>query len=150
MVLKRLTYEELGRARYYSITADSTADVSGKEQMTAFARVAGRVSGVQARSYFLGIGEIVGHSAVDVCRRVQKMLGPLEPARLLSVSFDGASVMSGCLSGAQLRLRVHLQSNAIWCWCMAHSLHRRAGPRISSTSRQRWNTVVLKMRGASR
>lgn len=113
--------KEVRVARYYTILVDETKDISKKEQLTLILRyVLKGVIHERFISYYY-CEELHAAALTSYIYEVLAKMG-LNIADSVSQCYDGASVMSGSLTGVQTRiLQDHLR--AIYIHCHAHQLN---------------------------
>lgn len=108
----------------FTILADETRDVSGTEQMSVCIRWTNKV--LAAQEDFLGLyslkglgqrSEILAACLMDVMTRCQ-----LSFSELHGQGYDGASAMSGAISGVAQRMKER-SPNAHFVHCLAHCLN---------------------------
>lgn len=113
--------EEIKASKYYSISVDSTPDVSHTDQLTFTIRY---VNDGEPVERFLRFIPIFSHGAKDLSNVVLGFLDelklPLSNCR--GQSYDNASNMSGKYSGLQARIR-DLNEFAVYVPCADHSLN---------------------------
>ena len=99
-------FKEVKTAKYFSVSVDSTPDISHVDQLTCVLRYV-LPSGPVER--FLTFLNMRGHSQIDIadCR---------------GQSYDNASNMSGKYNGMQAIIRQHCNL-AVYVPCVAHSLN---------------------------
>ncbi|KAL7303989.1 hypothetical protein TKK_0003644 [Trichogramma kaykai] len=113
---------EIKEAKYFSISVDSTPDISHVDQLTFIVRYVD--SNGQPQERFLKFIANCGHKAEETATAV---LATLEELGLnlndcRGQSYDNAANMSGCYSGLQARIR-ELNPLADYVPCSAHSLN---------------------------
>ena len=113
--------EELKESKYYSISVDSTPDISHTDQLTFTVRY---IKGCEPVERFLMFIPIFSHGAKDLTDTVVDFLSenkiPLSNCR--GQSYDNASNMSGKYTGLQARIH-QLNEFAIYVPCAGHSLN---------------------------
>ena len=114
---------KLRNASMYSILVDETKDLSKNEQVA----IAFRYVDVSSATIYERFLTYVHAEKLDAESLVKHILDTLalyqlDPTFIISQVYDGASVMSGCLSGVQTRLKQHAP-NAIYIHCNAHCLN---------------------------
>ena len=128
--------EEIKESKYYSISVDSTLDISHIDQLTFTVRYN---RGSEPVERFLKFIPIFSHGAKNLADTVVEFLQenniPLSNCR--GQSYDNASSMSGRYTGLQARIR-ELNEFAIYIPCAGHSLNlvgvnaAECGPQIVS------------------
>lgn len=106
----------------YCIMADETRDESKKEQMALVNRFVDKHTGI-LRERYLCISHVTDTSASTLCETIVKAQSnrnrPINRCR--GQSYDGASTMSGSISGLQTRMR-EIEKHAYYIHCWAHCL----------------------------
>ena len=113
--------DEVRVAQYYTIIVDETKDISKKEQLTLILRYV--LNGVvHERFVSYSYYEELHAAAITSCIYDALSKIGLNIADCVSQCYDGASVMSGSLTGVRTRI---LQDNpkAIYIHCHAHQLN---------------------------
>jgi len=113
--------KELVTAKYFSISVDSTPDVSHVDQLTVIVRYVLHGKLIERFLTFLPIyshtGEQLAKSLLDYLNCLQ-----IEFNDCRGQSYDNASNMSGRYKGLQARLKA-INPHAIYVPCAAHSLN---------------------------
>lgn len=113
--------EEVKESKYYSMSVDSTPDISHIDQLTFTARY---IKGCEPVERFLMFIPIFSHGSKDLTDTVVDFLKenkiPLSNCR--GQSYDNASNMSGRYTGLQARIH-ELNEFAIYVPCAGHSLN---------------------------
>lgn len=106
---------------YYGITADGTTDSSGQEQFSISIQFCDE--NLEVQNKFLGFYNAPDSTAQTLASVIQDVLLRLNLPidRLQGYCFDGASNMSGHLSGVQARLNEKCP-DALYVHCANHSL----------------------------
>ena len=111
------------RANVFSLLADETKDVSKVEQLAIVLRYVD-ISTASVYERFLThvpaecfTAQGLSSYILDTLRKHE-----LEPNRIVSQGYDGASVMSGCCKGVQTQIR-EMAPHAIYIHCNAHCLN---------------------------
>ena len=109
------------QAGVYSLQADETRDLSKVEQLSLCLRY---IKNDEIKESFINFTACNELSAAALCENILNTLRdkgvPLEGC--IGQCYDGAFVMSGHLSGVQLRIKEHCPS-AIYIHCFAHRLN---------------------------
>jgi hypothetical protein len=112
---------EINAAKYYSISVDSTSDLSHIDQLTFIVRFVKDGKPIERFLLFLPIEE---HKALYMTDTVLNFLEnlkiPIKNCR--GQSYDNAANMAGKYSGLQARIKEHYKF-AIFVPCAAHSLN---------------------------
>ena len=111
------------KAGIYSILADETRDCSRKEQLSIVVRYVDADT-ANVYEHFLTFTEAATLNAESLCALILKTLDTfkLDPTAIVSQGYDGASVMSGCCSGVQQRVK-QVAPQAVYVYCYAHCLN---------------------------
>lgn len=122
LVRKRIC-AEVQKAGMYSILADETKDCSKREQLAIVLRYVDAESGTLFER-FLTYVEATSLNAESLSTYIIDTLmeHQLDPKRIISQGYDGASVMSGNCSGVQKRIR-EIAPQASYVHCYAHCLN---------------------------
>jgi hypothetical protein len=106
----------------YCIMADETRDESKKEQMVLVNRFVDKATGI-LRERFVGMFHVTDTTAATLFDTIVKaQVNRTRPiARCRGQSYDGASTMSGEISGLQKRIR-DVEKHAYFIHCWAHCL----------------------------
>ena len=126
-VQQRKAFATVRSAPFFSVTADGSTDISGKQQFAVFGRVV-KEGAAMSEDIFVSLRELKGKNARAHADRLEEVIGDIGSSRkrLASISMDGARVMAGKNSGTQLRIRTLMQPSSIFIWCLAHSLNLSA------------------------
>ena len=108
-------------AGFYSILADETKDMSKQEQLSIVIRYVHCTSVVERFLTFVIASDL---TAEHLSKYILDTLAlhNLDVSMIVSQGYDGASVMSGCCSGVQQRIR-EIAPQAIYIHCHAHCLN---------------------------
>lgn len=119
-VLKTIV-KELKSAKYYSISVDSTPDLSHVDQLTFIVRYVNDGQPIERFLQFLPIDE---HNAQYIADTILNFLESFDISikDCRGQSYDNASNMSGKYSGVQSRIK-EVCEYAIYIPCAAHSLN---------------------------
>ena len=114
--------EEVKQSKYYSISVDSTPDISHTDQLTVILRYIAENGTTLER--FVQFIDIQSHTSEYLATAVQKILSDLDIDinDCRGETFDNASNMSGKYSGLQQRLR-EVNPLIDFTPCSAHSLN---------------------------
>lgn len=111
--------EELLSATYFSVSLDTTFDVSRVEQLSIVFRYINKgivyERLVAVRATLLATGQHIFTMFKDICEEMKINW----KEHLVGQSFDGAASMRGTYNGLQAFIREQNQS-AIYVWCYAH------------------------------
>ena len=113
--------EEVLQSQYFAIISDETKDLSKKEQLSLVVRY---LFGGIIHEEFIGLTYAESVNAESLCTYISNQLQNvgLDIKSCVGQSYDGASVMSGHLSGVQMRVK-ELSNWAIYVHCHAHRLN---------------------------
>lgn len=106
MVIKTIQ-QECHAAMFYSLSADETKDISKKEVLTVTLRYYCDESKSIVEN-FIGFTHLEDLGAASITESILAKIeneAELSLANCISVTFDGASTMSGRISGVQARLK---------------------------------------------
>lgn len=122
LAVLRSFQQDVIEARYFAIIMDETTDASCKEQVSICLRYVSKK--LQVQETFTGFYETPATTAItmfevatDVLTRFQ-----LQLSNCRGQCFDGASNMSGRITGLQKRI-TDVQPKALYVHCMNHSLN---------------------------
>jgi hypothetical protein len=118
----RALVKEINESPFFSIIADGTTDISGKEQMSVVIRFV-RNEDLVPCEVFMGLFEPPDSTAATLftcLKDVIVRLG-LDIRKLRGLSFDGGSNMAGRLTGVQARFTEEFPLS-IFVHCANHSL----------------------------
>ena len=112
--------EDIQSAYYYSLIADECRDVSRTEQLSICLRFVSRQDN-HIKERFVGFTDVYELDASSLAGEIMCQLGQLglNPSKCISQCYDGASVMSGHLSGVQ----AIVQRTLLYVHCYAHRLN---------------------------
>ena len=119
-VLKHIV-NELKSAKYFSVTVDSSHDISHVDQLTCFLRYVLPDGPVERFVSFLNMRN---HSGQELARNLLDFLKVknVDIANCRGQSYDNASNMSGKYNGVQAKIR-EINPLALFITCCAHSLN---------------------------
>ena len=112
-------------ARYFSVIADETTDVSTTEQLSICVRfVETLAKKVTIREEFLGFVSVTSTTGENIAKVILSSLSEwgLDIALLRGQGYDGASNMSGKFAGVQALVKQQAPL-AVYLHCRAHSLN---------------------------
>ncbi len=122
-VLRRQIVSEVNKIGYWSILADESADISGKEQLSLAIRYFDIDSKI-VKEEFLGFVEIIDQTAdgiADVILAYCQDLG-LEMNNLVGQGYDGCSTMAGRENGVQKKI-LSAHPLALFMHCASHRIN---------------------------
>lgn len=113
---------EIQKSKYFTVLADETSDISGMEQLTICIRYLSSDSDINED--FLGFCPLLKQDSATITQAIIAQLEKwgLPFSFLRGQGYDGASNMSGRLSGVQKRIQ-ELQSRALYTHCRSHALN---------------------------
>ena len=114
--------DQVKLAKYFSISVDSTPDVSHVDQLSFILRYVSPEGSIEER--FLEFLPITSHVGESLFNAVMGVLGELgiDIQNCRGQCYDNASNMSGIYKGVQSRIRA-INPLAEWVPCAAHSLN---------------------------
>jgi hypothetical protein len=112
---------EVQKAKYYSISVDSTPDVSHTDQLVFCIRYVQNKGPVERFLHFIPIEQHTSKYLADIVTDFLKKKH-INIMDCRGQSYDNASNMSGCYSGLQTRI-TDINELAIFVPCAAHSLN---------------------------
>ena len=120
--VKQVIINEITSAKYYSLSIDSTPDISHTDQLTFTVRYV-HEDGMPTER-FLTFEEIHSHTGLNLFNTIIEALKDfkLDLKDCRGQSYDNSSNMSGKYSGVQARV-LEENDKAIYIPCMAHSLN---------------------------
>lgn len=122
-VLKDDLTQDVSASPFWSLSADSTRDVTRSEQLVVCVRF---LKDHEIREVPVHIGSLDKVDAASYTDQIVRSVASFPAERLCGVAFDGATVMRGDYSGAQVQIRGMLQGTALFVWCYAHVLNLAA------------------------
>lgn len=125
-IIQETIVKEVSKCDAFSLLADETADISGKEQMSLGIRYITEDAdvGYIIKEEFLGFVELCkldAKSVADAILQFTEKLG-LEMSKLIGLGFDGCSTMAGKDTGVQKRIR-EKYPKAVYFHCASHRLN---------------------------
>ena len=122
IIVRDITCSKVCEAKYFSVTADETKDISGSEQMAIsiqYVHITSNAFSIQEHFLtYAHVNKLDAKSLAITIIIISQSQG-LELDSIVSQGYDGASVMSGHLSGVQERIR-QIAPRAIHIHCHAH------------------------------
>ena len=112
---------ELKNSKYYTISLDSTPDISNVDQLTSIVRY---VSPTGPEERFIKFFDMDSHNAENLQDKLFTFLNQngIDIGYCRGQSYDNASNMSGRYNGLQARIK-QLNEFAEYVHCFAHSLN---------------------------
>lgn len=107
---------------YFSLLCDETRDISGTEQLTLCLRSVNE--NLEVEEDFIGLCALESTDAESLFNTIRDLIlrCGLDESKIRGQSYDGASVMSGQLSGVAKRFSNHVKE-ALYVHCFAHRLN---------------------------
>ncbi|XP_031327228.1 52 kDa repressor of the inhibitor of the protein kinase-like [Photinus pyralis] len=115
-VLRKQMVDEVNKGYGFSILADETADISGKEQLSIGIRYVD--SNYNIKEEFLGFQQLEKLDADAISHAILKVLADcgLDMDKLVGLGFDGCATMAGKETGVQQRIKMkHPKANFFHC-----------------------------------
>ncbi|KAJ8333395.1 hypothetical protein SKAU_G00414030 [Synaphobranchus kaupii] len=112
-------------AKYFSLLADESMDISGTQQMSiCICYVTGTGEKTEISEDFLGFCPLPKQDAATITEAILRQLTEmgLQASFLRGQGYDGASTMSGQVSGVQTRIQ-QLYPRAVYTHCRSHALN---------------------------
>ncbi len=112
-------------AQYFTVLADESMDISGTEQMSLCVRyVNEEEENLEIKEDFLGFCPLPKQDAATITSAILNQLTKwgLQTTFLRGQGYDGASTMSGKVSGVQKRVK-ELYPRAMYTHCRSHALN---------------------------
>ena len=136
-ILSKMTLDKIvdlcKEAKFFTVIADSTTDISHKDQMAVllrFIKIDRLDKSVEIVEHFVGYYHVLDASAIGITSVIEKALFEelgLQRKHLKGQAYDGASVMSGTLGGVQalLKKNMALEGNTFvpYVHCPPHQLN---------------------------
>lgn len=121
--IKDMIIEDVQKASAYSIMADETGDVSGKEQLSVGIRFFDQ-SKMIIREEFLGYVVLKAQDALSIATAINKFIEDchLDPKKCVGQGYDGCPAMSGIKTGVHKRLQTTF-TKALYFHCADHRLN---------------------------
>ena len=119
-VIKKQVLQEI-KGAYFTILADETSDISGREQLCLCIRYVHKNT---IREEFIEYIEVDNTSGLNLSDTILKKLSEwdLDISKLRGQGYDGASNMSGRFKGVKTRI-LEKQPLALYTHCVAHNLN---------------------------
>ncbi|XP_028406454.1 zinc finger MYM-type protein 1-like [Dendronephthya gigantea] len=121
-IIEDTIFKEINECTFISVQVDETSDVSTKEQVSMIVRMD---KGCEIVERQLGFGDVsTKRDAAAISQFVKDKLSPHSNIKdkLVMQTYDGAAVMSGHVSGVQVRVRQEYPF-AYFVHCAAHRLN---------------------------
>lgn len=129
---------EILNAKFFSLSLDTTFDVSRKEQLSLVIRYINKSNGVvgerliAVRETLMTTGQHLFTILNDICKDMCLDW----KTYLIGQSYDGAASMRGAYNGLQAIVKEH-NSSATYVWCWAHKFNLVIVDAVSSCSQAR-------------
>ncbi|CAH1101982.1 unnamed protein product [Psylliodes chrysocephalus] len=122
-VIKADIIKNVKKSEAYSILADETADISGKEQLSVGIRYFDEETS-NIEEVFLGFAELTALDAKSIATAINEFLTieDLDPDKCVGLGFDDCSTMSGKEGGVQASFRKKY-IKALFFHCSSHKLN---------------------------
>lgn len=123
LVVKNEIIQEAKKAYAYSVMADESCDIAGKEQLSIGIRFFDEDQNI-IREEFLGFVELEAMDANTIATEIDKFLesAGLESNKCVGQGYDGCSTMAGSISGIQKKIRDKYKK-ALYFHCASHRLN---------------------------
>lgn len=126
--------QDLSNSCMFSISIDTTFDISRKEQVSFVARYSNEITG-SVHERVIAVNESPSTTGEDLYNLFVTVMekGSVDwKTNLVGQSYDGASNMSGNYKGLQSRIR-DLNPQAVFIWCHAHRFNLVVKDAVSSS-----------------
>lgn len=119
-VIKDMIVKDIKEAQAYSILADESADISGKEQLSVGIRFFDEKKGL-VREEFLGYVELEAMDAKTIANCIDDFIEncELDPMKCVGQGYDGCSTMAGKDNGVAKKLQEKYPL-ALYFHCASH------------------------------
>lgn len=109
--------------KYFSLIVDETTDISTEKSLAVVVRIYDSLQN-RVRDLFVGLIQLVKSDSETVYTSLVSFFNKLgvPTSNIIGLATDGASVMSGHLTGLQARFKA-LNPNMFYIRCICHSLH---------------------------
>lgn len=123
LIIKDDIVQDIKKSFAYSILADETADISGKEQLSVGIRFFDEEKCL-IREEFLGFVELNAMNAKCIADEIQNFISTLQldESKCVGQGYDGCSTMAGKEGGVQNILRQKFKK-ALFFHCASHKLN---------------------------
>ena len=119
--VRSMIKHELHEAKYYTLMADESKDISKREQLSIAFRYIYKFRTVERFVGFILASELNAQALAEyIFQKVSDL--KLDLGNLVSQCYDGASVMSGCNTGVQTIIKKKCPQ-AVYIHCSAHRLN---------------------------
>ncbi|XP_031327332.1 zinc finger MYM-type protein 1-like [Photinus pyralis] len=121
-IIRKEIVEEVNASDGFSIIADESADIAGKEQLSLGVRFVDKANNI--REEFLGFSELTTLNANGISNTILNFCleHNLNMDKLVGLGFDGCSTMAGHENGVQKRIR-DKYPKATFFHCASHKLN---------------------------
>lgn len=122
-VIKNEIVQDAKNAYAYSVMADESCDIAGKEQLSIGVRFYDEGKNI-IREEFLGFVELTAMDAKTIASEIDKFLvnEGLEPEKCVGQGYDGCSTMAGNIGGVQ-KIFKDKYKKALYFHCASHKLN---------------------------
>lgn len=123
-VIQEQIVGEANKSSAFSLLADETADISGKEQLSVGIRFVDENLNFAIKEEFLGFSELTTLDAEGISTAILTFVEDLglDMNKLIGLGFDGCSTMAGHESGVQARI-IEKYPTAAFFHCASHRLN---------------------------
>lgn len=123
--VKKHVLDEIRGAPFYTVMADGTQDITKHDQVSCvirYVQLNSERNVVEIKESFLGFFHLIDQSALGIEILLKSILSDVDIKKCRGQGYDGASVMSGKLSGVQKRIKDYA-ANALYVHCSSHNLN---------------------------
>ena len=119
--VRKMIHDEISGARYFTLIADETKDISKSEQLSIVLRYIHNCKTYERFISYTKCEELNAEALFSYIMSALKELD-IDINNCISQYYDGASVMSGCQTGVRARIS-EINPSAIYIHCHAHQLN---------------------------
>ena len=121
--IKEKLCDDIRHCMAWSLIADTTPDVSRKEQLSICVRIVHNNG--RCTEHILSCVQALGTKAVNLFQLIKMTLQScnITYEKLVGQAYDGASNMSGCYNGLEALIQQEVGENAVFVHCYAHVLN---------------------------
>lgn len=122
--IRDVIVQRIQKSKYFTVLADETADISGTEQLSICIRYVFQSDNFEIHKDFLGFCPLLKQDSESITKAIIEQLSKwgLDVSLLRGQGYDGASNMSGRLSGVWKRIQ-ELQPRALYTHCRSRALN---------------------------
>ena len=113
---------EMGKS-LFTLKVDGTRDASGRENLSLVVRYVTDDNQIKERLLCMPSADAFDAESLSLVILESLSAVGLDPLRIISQCYDGASVMSGCHNGVQQKLQQKLGQQIPYVHCYNHRLH---------------------------